>query len=144
MEIRSIPVERTLELRRKVLRPHQRPEDLVFTHDHDEAAFHLGAFEAGTLVGVASFTPESHAEVAALRPYRLRGMAVRPDRQRQGIGSALMRHARVLLAQAGCDMLWCNARAVALPFYRREGLRILGAPFVIEGIGEHHLMVTTP
>ncbi|MCB0791719.1 MAG: GNAT family N-acetyltransferase [Flavobacteriales bacterium] len=144
MTIRKIPVEDTLDLRQRVLRPHQSAADLVFTHDRDPDAFHLGAFAADMLIGVASFTPEAHEEVAGLRPYRLRGMAVRPEHRKKGVGAALMDTGRQEMAARGCDILWCNARTPAVAFYQRQGMRVIGPPFVIEGIGEHRAMVMVP
>jgi hypothetical protein len=38
------------------------------------------------------------------------------------------------------DLVWCNARDGAKGFYAREGFVPEGAPFMIEGIGLHHLM----
>ena len=40
----------------------------------------------------------------------------------------------------GVDVLWCNARMVAIRFYKSLGFKIIGDIFNIEGIGPHYYM----
>ena len=44
------------------------------------------------------------------------------------------------LTKRDCDMVWCNARLVAVDFYRSIGFKISGNLFDIEGIGPHYYM----
>ena len=37
-------------------------------------------------------------------------------------------------------MLWCNARLVAVEFYKYNGFKIIGNLFDIAGIGPHYYM----
>src|SRR5262245_4454211 len=88
--IRFIQAEQTLDLRSRLLRGgHLAPEECVYPHDDSPSAFHLGCYDGETLIGIASF----HEEAIDGRPglcYRLRGMAVEPHQQGNGIGTALI------------------------------------------------------
>ncbi|MEO8733840.1 MAG: GNAT family N-acetyltransferase [Flavobacteriales bacterium] len=110
--------------------------------DHPEG-FHLGAFIGDECVCIASFRPEANAMLQGTRPYRLRGMATHPDHQGTGVGTQLLRSAIVLLRERQADLLWCNAREVALSFYAHSDFLTQGEPFLIAGIGTHYLMYRT-
>ena len=43
-------------------------------------------------------------------------------------------------AEKECDLLWCNARLVAVNFYKSLGFKINGELFDIVGIGPHYYM----
>ncbi len=77
--------------------------------------------------------------------YELRGdygylglLAVEPESQGQGIGSALMTAGEALLREAGClaaEILVLSLRPELLPLYRRAGYRELGRePVHVESI----------
>ena len=54
-EIRVISAEETRPVRQRVLRPHQRPKELVYPGDDDHDTFHLGAYgDDGTLLAILS------------------------------------------------------------------------------------------
>jgi predicted GNAT family N-acyltransferase len=44
------------------------------------------------------------------------------------------------LKERGSDMVWCNARLIAVDFYRSLGFKISGDLFNIDGIGPHYYM----
>ena len=44
------------------------------------------------------------------------------------------------LKKRNCDMVWCNARLAAVPFYKSVGFKIIGDLFNIAGIGPHYYM----
>ncbi len=140
MRIRFIKAPDTYALRLQVLRPGGVLEDVDFTNDRLEYAFHLGVHIGGHRIAVASFYPEGHPELTGWKQYRLRGMATHPDFQGQGVGSQLMRFALEHLKAQHADLIWCNARVGALPFYERAGYRIHGERFEIPGIGGHFVM----
>lgn len=140
MRVRTIPPESTHPLRRLVLRNNDPDAVVIWPGDDHPEGFHLGAFIKGQCVCVASFRPETPPLLQGPTPYRLRGMATHPDHQGAGIGGALLRSAISMLRERQVGLLWCNAREVALAFYGRAGFRTEGEPFLIEGIGTHHLM----
>lgn len=153
MDIRPISAAETRTLRGTVLRPGQPPENLVYPGDTAAGSFHAGAFLDGALVGIASVFPEPMPRAPAPpassaqapdpdNAFRLRGMATRPDLQGQGIGRATLRRCIDHVRNSGADVLWCNARTSALPFYAPFGFQTLGDEFDIEGIGPHFVMWT--
>jgi GNAT superfamily N-acetyltransferase len=141
LRIERVDAAAVRPLRSEVLRPGVPPEALVYEGDAGEDALHLAARDAqGAIHGIASLCREpapGHGNGVA---WRLRGMATRPQLRGQGAGRRLLeacfRHVRA----AGGGLLWCNARCVALGFYRRLGLRTEGAQFDIPGIGPHYVM----
>src|SRR5277367_1148359 len=68
--------------------------------------------------------------------WQLRGMAIHPDHQRQGIGQLLLAavedHARAdATSTAGAAQLWCNARVPAIGFYTTCGWTVVSPVFNI-------------
>jgi GNAT superfamily N-acetyltransferase len=140
LAVRRAALEEIIALRHAELRPGLPRADAEFEGDHEPAARHFGAFlPGGTCVGCASFVPRPwHGESA----YQLRGMATRADLVRRGIGSRLLAVAEQELGADGVELLWCNARVEAVPFYLRLGWRIASGRFDIPGVGPHHAMVS--
>jgi GNAT superfamily N-acetyltransferase len=137
IEIRPADLASVRELRHTVLRPHQRPEELMYEGDDDPDALHLGAFEDGGLVAIASITPEPPPGSADPGAWRVRGMATLPEARNRGIGSRLLElcieHAR----ERGASLVWCNGRTGARAFYERHGFDVTRGPFEIPVIGPH-------
>lgn len=139
--IRPIRAAETHALRLPILRAGLPPESACFPGDDAAETIHFGAFAGERLVGIATLLraplPE-HPEL--FRAWQLRGMATLPEVRGQGRGRdlllAALHHAR---EQSG-DVLWCNARVPAVPFYERHGLAILGAEFEIPTAGPHRRM----
>lgn len=140
MVVKFIKAAETYPLRLKVLRPGGIEEDCHFPNDRLEGAFHFGVHYNGDRITVASFYPEKHPALNAWKPYRLRGMATDPDHQGKGAGKRLMLFAMEHLKAQKADLVWCNARLVAVPFYERLGFEKTGDQFDIPGIGPHFLM----
>lgn len=137
MTAQAISAAQTRPLRQKVLRPHQRPDEIVLPGDDDARALHAGVLADGALVAVGSVFPDPEAPDAA---WRVRGMATDPAWQGRGAGrevlDALLAHA---WAQGG-DRVWCNARTTAAGFYLKAGLRQVGDVFELPHIGPHVVM----
>ena len=119
------------DLRARVLRPGRPPEESRFAGDDAPTTTHLGAFLGARCVAVASLYDE--------QGMRLRGVAVDPEMRGRGAGSALVRRAQAMAAEAGRG-LWCNARASAAGFYERLGWAEDGEPFDLPHIGAHYVM----
>ena len=60
--------------------------------------------------------------------------------QRRGYATELMRNSFKELKKKGCDILWCNARLVAVEFYKSIGFQFIGELFDIPKIGPHYYM----
>lgn len=140
--LRAVTAAETRPLRHRVLRPHQRIEDLSFAHDDEGATLHVGAFVVETMVGTATVHPEPMPgdEPDAAGDWRLRGMATAPEMRRQGVGAALVRACFDHVASHGGRRVWCNARVSAAPFYEALGFRSKGPDFEVKDIGPHRLM----
>ncbi|WP_228028546.1 GNAT family N-acetyltransferase [Donghicola mangrovi] len=123
LQIVEIDAETALPLRHRVLWP-DHPVDFSRVPG-DESALHLGAYEGGELVCVLSLFTEG-------TDIRLRKFATRPDRQNQGIGSALFSAALDRARASGARRLWLSARASASGFYARFGLEPFGDPYFKE------------
>lgn len=140
-EVKEIGVEETLPLRSKVLRWGWAPEKCRFPEDGQAGSFHLGYFENGELIGIASFYQVSHEhrEDAGIQ---LRGMAVDPEYQGKGIGKAIVQKAFSLIAaMPETSHIWCNARKVAYEFYQSQGFEFVSEEFDIPTVGPHRIML---
>ncbi len=144
-KIRALEPEETIAIRHSVLRPNQSIEQCRYAGDREPTTFHIGAVcDDGEVVGIATVLrcdESRYSQFSSLRQFRLRGMAVVPSFQRQGIGTNLLNACLKEAMRRECQIFWCNARLAAVDFYVRCGLAILNdAPFDIDGIGPHHVM----
>ena len=138
-----IEAQKTLELRQKILLPHlSSVGDCCFSDDTALGVFHLGAYLNEELIGIASFYPEINQNIhhSGKHPYRLRQMGVLPEHQKKGVGQKLLETGIACLQLKGCELLWCHARKVAYPFYKKMGFQYQGEVFEIPQIGPHRLM----
>ena len=92
------------------------------------------------MIGCASVYKESHPDFKLRQSWRIRGMAVLDDYRNQNLGKKLLQSCINHSIQHKADVIWCNARIKAVPFYKREGFKIIGDEFDIPGIGPHYLM----
>ena len=140
INIRKIEAEDTVPLRHAVLRPHQERSAAQYPLDAHEDTFHVGAFAADRIIGVASIFHESSDGRLAAGHWRVRGMAVDPQFRARGVGRRLLEpcvaHAR---AHQG-SLIWCNARTTAASFYERCDFVQDGPDFDLPPLGPHRIM----
>lgn len=104
-------------------------------------AFHLGAFdEQERLVGVCSLFEMTTAKLNESQQIRLRAMATAPSVRDMGAGAAIVQEALRLAGGMGYDVLWCDARKVALGFYAKLGFERIDEWYEVPLIGLHQLM----
>jgi GNAT superfamily N-acetyltransferase len=143
-EIREVSTVDTFALRHSVLRPHQSIDDCQYPGDNETTTFHVGAVKDKTIIGIATVLRDVESRYQKFdseQQMRLRGMAVAPDQQGQGIGRAILNSCLEIAQQRDCRVFWCNARLIAVDFYLAAGFQILNdETFEIEGIGPHHVM----
>lgn len=140
-DIRRVAVEQVRPLRHRVLRGPDRPvAESVYPQDDLPETVHLAAFAVGVVVGCATFFPEPYNGDPA---WRLRGMATDPSVRGRGIGSALLREGLHAVEASGVPLVWCNARTVALPFYRSHGFETVGAEFLTASGIPHYVAVAS-
>jgi GNAT superfamily N-acetyltransferase len=128
------------DLRQRVLRPHQRAEELVYPGDEAPDSLHLGAFRDDELVGIATIVREAPPGTSDPTAWRVRGMATLPEVRGKGYGAALLEACLDHASSRGGGLVWCNARATAVEFYRRFGFEVRGEPFTLPVIGAHLFM----
>lgn len=141
IDVRAIAARETWTLRQRVLRPHQRLEEMNFPGDSAPDTVHFGAFDGPRLVGIASLYRAPMKGYDDGRAWQLRGMATDATVRGKGFGDVLMRRCVEHVIAAGGVLLWCNARVSALGFYERHGLKTVGEPFELPGIGPHNVMM---
>jgi len=120
IEIKTIAVEQTLELRHRVLWPDKPIEHCMVTGD--DVALHFGAFDDEKLVCVASIFTELGAA-------RLRKFATESGYQGLGIGSKVIEMAISRLIKDDIHEFWCDARETATDFYTKLGMQRSGGRF---------------
>jgi GNAT superfamily N-acetyltransferase len=138
---RFIESSETQSLRHRVLWPHlASPEVCVIDIDNREDAFHVGVFAEERLISIGSFFSLSSNRLSHGKQYRLRAMATDADFRRQHAGDALITFAEQHLRVLGAEVLWCDARLRAVPFYTSLGFQKFDDVYEVPLIGPHHFM----
>lgn len=131
-------VDRIIDLRWRLLRAGLAREAACFEGDDEPTTHHLAAIQTGAVVGCVTILQRAFEDKAA---WQLRGMAVEPQLQRQGIGRRLVEAVERVVRESGhSNRLWCNARTPAVEFYRKLGWRTIGNEFSIPTAGPHFRM----
>lgn len=132
----------THDLRRRVLRTHLPDTSVDFPEDLLPGTVHLGVVdESGTVVAIATLTPEPTPLRPGATALRLRGMAVDPDRQGAGVGALLLDAVVARAKNGGYTTLWANGRDDALGFYERHGWAVVGDGFTSVELPHHVVML---
>jgi ribosomal protein S18 acetylase RimI-like enzyme len=138
LEIKKIKASDTYKIRLGVLRK-GIPLPVKFNGDDDNDTFHLGAYKEGKLIAVSSFMKATNVNFKGSQ-YQLRGMATLPEYQGLGAGKLMMLKAFDIFKDLKVDCLWCNARIIALDFYKKLGLLTFGEMFELKHVGNHYVM----
>ena len=137
--VRRATADETAALRQAVLRPGTPVKTSGYAFE--PAAVTYGAWDGEVNVGCATVFPEpwrGPRPEPEPRAWRLRGMAVAPGYQGQGIGQRVLAEAVAVARQAGAPLIWANARTAALAFYQRQGWTVAGEEFLTEDTGLPH------
>ena len=139
-ETRRIEPFETWPLRASRLWP-EKEEGPACALPTDEAkdAFHIGAFDGGVLVSVASVVVQPHPKLGGGYSHRLRAMATAESHIGLGAGRSVIRHVEATLKGQGVSGIWCDARYVALGFYARVQWDITGPSYEVPLRGVHRL-----
>ena len=140
LQIIEISSEKTIPVRQPVLRAGRPVADCIFDGDDLETTIHLGAFINNKLVGVVTYMKNANTLFDSENQYQLRGMAVLEDYQAKGVGKKLLYKGEQILKLKEAQLIWCNARIIALPFYKSDGFKIIGEEFHIPTVGPHFVM----
>lgn len=135
VKIRLASAKEVIDLRWKLLRPGMPRETAVFEGDDELAARHIITEIDSQIVGCATFL---HRPWEGQPAWQLRGMAVDANLQKSGVGRRMLEFAEQMLRRESySNLMWCNARIVAKPFYERVGWQTIGDVFEIPSAGPH-------
>lgn len=139
IEVRRAEASEVIDVRHQVLRQGRPRQDAIFEGDEAPGTSHWVAVQHDRVVGVVTVLeapmPDPPPEADPVPGHQLRGMAVLPELQGEGIGKELL-----AAAQLEDRPLWCNARAGVVSFYEGSGWRSTGEPFSIPRVGPHQRM----
>jgi predicted N-acetyltransferase YhbS len=135
--VRRAAADEVRTLRRDVLRPGGTLEPPPY--DLAPATIHIGAFDDGVVVGCVTIFPAPFVDEPL--GWQLRGMAVDPAYQGQGIGRLVLDAAADAAAQAGAPLIWANGRLNVMAFYQRLGWQTVGEVFSYGPASLDHLVI---
>jgi GNAT superfamily N-acetyltransferase len=138
--IKEITTQDTFLVRNLVLRAGKPVETCFFDGDNLEQTKHFGYFHNRKIVGVVSVYKNKNTIFKSPNQYQIRGMAILEDFQESGYGKLLVKHCEDYLSSIDANLIWFNAREIAVPFYEKLGYTKNGFPFAITDVGIHFLM----
>lgn len=141
--IKKITYLETFSVRHLVLRVGKPIETCFFEDDDSDSTVHFGYFENEILVGVVSLFKNKNIIFDATNPFQIRGMAVLENHRKNGIRELLIKKCEVYVTENLGDLIWFNARVIAVKFYEKLGYTAIGNSFDISDIGKHFIMSKT-
>lgn len=111
-------------LREAVLRPGQPRSRSIYPGDDDERAVHFTMKQGKRVLGAVTLLHAPRAGIGS-ETWRIRGMAVLPEHQGEGLGTTLMRAVQAVAEKRGGG-IWANVRMPAVGFYAAHGFQALG------------------
>jgi GNAT superfamily N-acetyltransferase len=128
--IEEVAVEELYAIRMDVLRRGTPSDNVRFDYDADAETRHLAVRDAaGTVVAASTWTPRPFPDQPSEPAMQLRGMAVREDHRRRGLGAAMIAAGVAAARSRGFRLVWANARDSALDFYVANGFAVVGEGF---------------
>ena len=138
--IQKIASTETYPVRHIVLRAGKPIESCQFQGDELETTNHFGYYINNQIIGVISIFEINNKQFLVQKSFQIRGMAVLPSFQKQGIGEALVKESEKFCTTQKANLIWFNARTTAVGFYQKIGYEIVGTEFEINEVGPHFLM----
>ena len=141
IEVRIISPSLTYTIRNKVLWPHKKIENCKLSIDKLSSTYHIGTFFEEELISIGTFLKEKNKNFNKTpNQYRLRAMGTLNNFQGLSGGKSLLLYAMSFLKEKKINLIWCDARINAIPFYKKLGLKTKGDFYNIPLIGKHKLM----
>jgi predicted GNAT family N-acyltransferase len=140
MEIKKINAIDTYTVRQEVLRKEKPIETCQFKGDDDENTVHFGLYQKEQLIGIISIFKEKNNLFQEKNQFQIRGMAVLEEFQGKGFGAELVKVGENHCINQNVDLIWFNAREIAVPFYKKLGYTSIGDSFLIPDVGIHFAM----
>jgi len=141
--IKEISTSDTFLVRYPVLRAGKPLESCRFKGDDLATTKHFGLFVDKNLVGVISAFENKSDSFIENRQFQIRGMAVLSSEQGKGFGEKLLGFVEDYVRNQKGDLIWFNARSIAVVFYEKYGYTITGNAFEIPEVGTHYIMYKT-
>jgi GNAT superfamily N-acetyltransferase len=113
----------TVDLRSSILRKPIGLQYLPGELEEEKNASHIVCYRGDRLVGCLMLSPREGGDV------QMRQVAVVPELQRQGIGTALVQYSELWARNAGYQRMILHARETAVAFYERQGYSRVGGRF---------------
>ena len=144
--VRTLAPEETYDLRRRVSAD-GRTDLSSMRHRLDDAdgTWHVGAESAGgRVIAIASFYRLPFpAQPELARTVRLENMAVDPEVQGTGVGSAVLRDALKRLRSSDTTIVRATARDTAVSFYKKFGFHeVPNSEHVAPATGRRHYVIS--
>jgi GNAT superfamily N-acetyltransferase len=140
MEIKKINAIDTYPVRQEVLRKGKPIETCRFKGDDDDNTVHFGLYQKEQLIGIISIFKEKNNLFQEKNQFQIRGMAVLEEFQGKGFGAELVKVAENYCINQNVDLIWFNAREIAVSFYKKLGYTSIGDSFLIPDVGIHFAM----
>lgn len=93
-------------------------------NDQDRASTHVVATVEDDVIGYARLIAEEGGKTGQIRQ-----VAVAPEWERRGVGTALIQGAIDEAGRLGMADVWLNARLTAVPFYEKLGFKVTSGVF---------------
>lgn len=140
-EVGIITSKETYPLRLTVLWQHKNSlNECGLDIDDLESTFHVGAYKNEELVSIGTFLLQKNEKFKEQKQYRLRAMATSPSVRGENFGKKIIEFAINELQKRNVELLWCDAREIALGFYEKMGFKTVGDFYNVPLIGKHKLM----
>lgn len=117
----------TVQLRDQLLR---KPLGLKFSEEDlasEKQMFHLALFDDNECIACLILVPEAEK-------IKMRQVAVAEKYQSKGIGKKLIQESEAFAKAKEFQKMYCNARKTAVPFYLKQGYKIVSEEFEEVGI----------
>jgi GNAT superfamily N-acetyltransferase len=141
LQLRRMQLDDILQFRHEIIRPMQRPEDIVYFGDRVRSSLHVGAFLEDNLVGVVSVVREPCPSIADQNTWRARALGVRPEMRRTGLGRRLMQVTFGYAASQHASIVWGHARTKIIQLHLSVGMEKWGEEFHDPLTGPHYLVI---
>lgn len=145
--IGKVAADRTLDVRRRVLRPGRTVAETRFDGEDAPEVTWVGGVRPGTgdepgeVVGSAGVYPEP--DPGGRPGWRIRGMATDETVRGIGVGAFILDGVLDHVREGGGGLVWANVRLAAREFYASRGFVAVTDVFDIPDVGPHVRMETT-
>ncbi len=124
--------KRSIELRDKILR---KPLGMIFTEEYlaaEHDCIHLVVMRDDELLACLVLRKQGEK-------MQMRQVAVDNNLQKQGIGSQMIAASEAIALKHSCQLMHCQARETAVPFYERLGYYTVGERSEIIGLPHFYM-----